>query len=123
MYRYASNYCNLVSIYPKLDKVFKNYSQIIFWMTNHNDKIEKELHKNYKTIAISLITIIGSLLIVFALWLGFGYIGPSFSEDVLIEQQETLRKQYNLPIEENQEIDPQLAQVPPSLREFTNKSE
>jgi len=56
-----------------------------------------------------------SLVIVYILWAAFGYIGPTFSNDVLTNQQETLREKYNLP---PAEIESGAAsEIPPSLRE------
>lgn len=55
-----------------------------------------------------------SLAIIFLLWVWFGYIGPKFSDGVLIEQQEALREQYGF--EPLPHITPEEAQIPPSLR-------
>src|SRR5688500_18904969 len=56
-----------------------------------------------------------SLIIVYILWASFGYIGPSFSNDVLTNQQEMLREKYNLPpVEEETGT---ASEIPPSLRE------
>jgi len=49
------------------------------------------------------------------LYIWFGYVGPSFSEDVLMKQQVELREQFNLPPEEVI-TDPEVLQTPPSLR-------
>jgi plastocyanin len=75
--------------------------------------------KNRKigTIGISVIVIGLSLLFIYILWASFGYIGPSFSSDVLNLQQSTLRAQYHLP-EEPVITDPTVLQTPPSLRQF-----
>ncbi|WP_144730710.1 plastocyanin/azurin family copper-binding protein [Candidatus Nitrosocosmicus arcticus] len=75
--------------------------------------------KNRKigTTGISLIVIGLSLLSIYILWASFGYIGPSFSSDVLNLQQSTLRAQYHLP-EEPVVTDPAVLQTPPSLRQF-----
>ncbi len=75
--------------------------------------------KNRKigTIGISVIVIGLSLLFIYILWASFGYIGPSFSSDVLNLQQSTLRAQYHLP-EEPIITDPTVLQTPPSLRQF-----
>ena len=75
--------------------------------------------KNRKigTIGISVIVIGLSLLLIYILWASFGYIGPSFSSDVLNLQQSTLRAQYHLP-EEPVITDPTVLQTPPSLRQF-----
>lgn len=55
-----------------------------------------------------------SLAIIFLLWMWFGYIGPKFSDEVLLEQQAMLREQYGF--EALPEITPEEAQIPPSLR-------
>src|SRR5688572_22911935 len=56
-----------------------------------------------------------SLIVVYILWATFGYIGPSFSNDVLTNQQEMLREKYNLPpVEEETGT---ASEIPPSLRE------
>jgi plastocyanin len=75
--------------------------------------------KNRKigTIGISVIVMGLSLLFIYILWASFGYIGPSFSSDVLNLQQSTLRAQYHLP-EEPIVTDPTVLQTPPSLRQF-----
>ena len=56
-----------------------------------------------------------SLIIVYILWATFGYIGPSFSNDVLTNQQEMLREKYNLPPLE--EETGEANEIPPSIRE------
>ncbi len=75
--------------------------------------------KNRKigTIGVSLIAIGLSLLFIYILWASFGYMGPSFSSDVLNLQQSTLRAQYHLP-EEPIITDPTVLLTPPSLRQF-----
>ncbi len=75
--------------------------------------------KNRKigTIGISVIVIGLSLLFIYILWASFGYIGPSFSSDVLNLQQSTLRALYHLP-EEPVITNPTVLQIPPSLRQF-----
>ena len=56
-----------------------------------------------------------SLVIVYILWSAFGYIGPSFSNDVLTNQQEMLREKYKLP--PLKEESGAATEIPPSLRE------
>jgi plastocyanin len=56
-----------------------------------------------------------SLVIVYILWATFGYIGPSFSNNVLTNQQEMLREKYKLPLVE--EETGAASEIPPSLRE------
>ena len=55
-----------------------------------------------------------SLAIIFLLWVWFGHIGPTFSDEVLLNQQAALREQYGF--EPLPEITPEEAQIPPSLR-------
>jgi hypothetical protein len=57
-----------------------------------------------------------SLAIVIVLWVWFGYIGPKFSEEVLLEQQATLRDEYGF--EPLPQLTPEEAQIPPSLRDL-----
>jgi hypothetical protein len=70
--------------------------------------------KEMKTVAWSILVMGISLAIIILLWAWFGHIGPRFSDEVLLEQQETLRDQYGLPpappVSEDE------AQIPPSLR-------
>jgi plastocyanin len=47
----------------------------------------------------------------------FGHIGPSFSANLLQEQQATLRKQYGFPAQQTSSAE---LEVPPSLRELEN---
>jgi plastocyanin len=56
-----------------------------------------------------------SLIIVYILWSAFGYIGPTFSRDVLTNQQEMLREKYKLPPLEAESG--AAGEIPPSLRE------
>jgi hypothetical protein len=74
------------------------------------------------TIGLSIIVMGISLAIIYALWASFGHIGPSFSSDVLNEQQSRLRSQYDLP-EEPIITDPAVLQTPPSLRDSIQKND
>jgi len=68
-----------------------------------------------KTVALSILVMGVSLAIVIVLWAWFGWIGPTFSDDVMRDQQETLREHYGF--EPLPEITEQEAQIPPSLRD------
>ena len=57
-----------------------------------SDKFQK-----IKDYGIPLGVMAMSLVVIYILWASFGYIGPSFSNQVLSNQQETLREKYNLP--------------------------
>ena len=84
-------------------------------MSSHPDEKSSTGYGNLIPVAWSILVMGISLAIVIVLYVWFGYIGPSFSEDVLIEQQTELREQYDLP---PQEVitDPEVLQTPPSLR-------
>jgi plastocyanin len=79
--------------------------------------------KKIKDYGLPLGIIALSLVIVYILWATFGYIGPSFSNDVLSNQQEMLRERYKLPSVEEEST--AASEVPPSLREAmeSNKTE
>ena len=57
-----------------------------------------------------------SLVVIYILWASFGYIGPSFSNEVLSNQQETLREKYNLSSSTGED-NSVTSEIPPSLRE------
>jgi hypothetical protein len=65
-------------------------------------------------VAWSILVMGISLAIIFLLWVWFGYIGPSFSDEVLLNQQATLREQYGF--EPLPETTLEEGQIPPSLR-------
>ena len=76
-----------------------------------SDKFQK-----IKDYGIPLGVMAVSLVVIYILWASFGYIGPSFSNQVLSNQQETLREKYNLPTLEGED-NSITSEVPPSLRE------
>jgi len=91
-------------------------------MCAHHDKEEKSKGYNDLTdVAWSILVMGLSLAAVIILWAWFGHIGPTFSEDVLAEQQKTLREKYGLPATEVVK-DPAILQVPPSMRHLQNKT-
>jgi len=70
---------------------------------------------NLTGVAWSILVMGLSLAAVIILWVWFGYIGPTFSEDVLANQQRILREHFGLPIQGTVD-DPEILQTPPSLR-------
>ena len=82
-----------------------------------NHEKEQGLRKNHNLVSVGwAILVMGlSLAAVIIIWMWFGYIGPTFSEDVLAEQQRMLRERYDLPAQRIVE-DPAELQTPPSLR-------
>jgi hypothetical protein len=91
-------------------------------MCAHHEK-EQGSHEYHHLTAVgwSILVMGLSLAAVIILWIWFGHIGPSFSEDVLAQQQRMLREQYGLPTEEIVE-DPTQLQTPPSLRNLKDNS-
>jgi len=73
------------------------------------------------TLGLCLIVMGLSLAAIYVLWASFGYIGPSFSENILSKQQATLRADYGLP-KQSTITDPAILQTPPSLRGLAEKN-
>ena len=87
-------------------------------MSNNDKGLSEKPSDKFKKIkdyGIPLGVMAISLVIIYILWASFGYIGPSFSNQVLSNQQETLREKYHLPPLENEGGSE--SEVPPSLRE------
>jgi hypothetical protein len=63
-----------------------------------------------------------SLVAIIIAYISFGHIGPSFSSDLLVKQQATLREHYNLP--SNPVItNDSLLLIPPSLRDIVKNNQ
>jgi plastocyanin len=77
--------------------------------------------KKIKDYGIPLGIMAMSLVMIYILWASFGYIGPSFSSQVLSHQQETLREKYNLPSLEDEDSS-DTSEVPPSLRKLVESN-
>jgi hypothetical protein len=70
-----------------------------------------------KTVAWSILVMGLSLAVIMVLYIWFGWEpGSNFSDDIMREQQADLRAQYGLPPAE--EITPEEAEIPPSLRDL-----
>ena len=72
-----------------------------------------------KMVAWSILIMGISLAAVVILWAWIGYIGPTYSREVLINQQKILREHYHLP-PRPVITDPTLLLTPPSLRNIEN---
>lgn len=84
-------------------------------MCANHEPMEGGYHsKEMKIVALSILVMGVSLAIVIVLWVSFGHIGPKFSDEVLREQQATLRDQYGLP--PTPPVSESDAETPPSLR-------
>ena len=87
-------------------------------MSGHPDEKSSVGYGNLVPVAWSILVMGISLAIVIVLYVWFGYLGPTFSDDVLTEQQAELRKKYDLPPEEII-TDPEVLLTPPSLRDVS----
>lgn len=74
-----------------------------------------------KTVAWSILIMGISLATVIILWAWIGYLGPTYSREVLITQQKILRQHYNLP-PRPVITDPTVLLTPPSLRNIKNNT-
>ena len=89
-------------------------------MCAHNEKgQEPHGYNNLNGVALSILVMGLSLAVVILLWIWFGHVGPSFSDQTLAQQQKTLRQKYALPYKPII-TDPTLLQTPPSLRNLSN---
>jgi plastocyanin len=91
-------------------------------MCAHHEKEGQSGYQNLTGVAWSILVMGLSLAAVIILWVWFGYIGPTFSEDVLANQQRTLRETFGLPVTETID-DPAVLQTPPSLRNANQSQE
>jgi plastocyanin len=91
-------------------------------MCAHHEKEGQSGYQNLTGVAWSILVMGLSLAAVIILWVWFGYIGPTFSEDVLANQQRTLRETFGLPFTETID-DPAVLQTPPSLRNANQSQE
>jgi plastocyanin len=91
-------------------------------MCAHHEKEGQSGYQNLTGVAWSILVMGLSLAAVIILWVWFGYIGPTFSEDVLANQQRTLREIFGLPVTETID-DPAVLQTPPSLRNANQSQE
>jgi hypothetical protein len=90
-------------------------------MSSHPDEKSSAGYGNLIPVAWSILVMGISLAIVIVLYVWFGYLGPSFSEDVLVQQQANLRERFDLP---PQEVitDPEVLLTPPSLRDVNGEN-
>jgi plastocyanin len=87
-------------------------------MCAHHEKEDHGGYGNLTGVAWSILVMGLSLAAVIILWVWFGYIGPTFSEDVLANQQAVLREHFGLPALETSD-NPESLQTPPSLRNIS----
>lgn len=69
-------------------------------MCAHHEKEAQGGYGNLTGVAWSILVMGLSLAAVIILWVWFGYIGPTFSEDVLANQQRILRENFGLQFKE-----------------------
>jgi hypothetical protein len=75
-----------------------------------------------RAVAWSILIMGLSLVAIIMAYISFGYIGHSFSSDLLVKQQATLREQYNLP-SKPVITNYSLLLIPPSLRDIDKNSQ
>jgi hypothetical protein len=91
-------------------------------MSQGDDKPKKiPIYKKIGPLGFYVIVMGVSLAVIYLLWASFGYIGPSFSSDILNKQQSQLRADYGLPAKPII-TDPKILQTPPSLRDISSAS-
>ncbi|HEU4443292.1 MAG TPA: hypothetical protein VFR94_01325, partial [Nitrososphaeraceae archaeon] len=89
---------------------------------HHEKEGQGQGYNNLTGVAWSILVMGLSLAAVIILWVWFGYIGPTFSEDILANQQRTLRENFGLPTQDTVD-DPSVLQTPPSLRNINESQE
>jgi len=82
--------------------------------SEHEGDEVKGYGPNMRTVAWAILIMGISLALVIVLWAWFGWIGPSFSSNRLLDQQAELRHQYGLPYQPP--VPKSLLEVPPSER-------
>ncbi len=86
-------------------------------MSSGKHDVADGYEQRMKGVALMILVMGLSLAVIFLLYLWFGHVGPTFSTGVMENQQDQLRKMYNLP--PRQIIPKEQLEVPPSLRNFT----
>jgi hypothetical protein len=74
-----------------------------------------------KTVALAILVMGISIALVIVMWAWFGRIGPSFSSERLLQQQEELRDLYELPPQPP--VPQDQLETPPSLRNVSQSNE
>ena len=86
-------------------------------MSQGDENLKINKYNKIGSLGLYIIIMGVSLAVIYILWASFGYIGPSFSSDMVNHQQATLRADYGLP-KHPIITDPKVLQTPPSLRPF-----
>jgi len=84
-------------------------------VTNHEEEQTSQGHRRLTPVGLGIIIMGISIALVVILWLSIGHIGSSYSSNIMIKQQETLRPRYGL-LPKRVITDPKILQMPPSLR-------
>lgn len=90
-------------------------------MSAHREK-GTSYSANMRAVAWSILIMGLSLVAIIIAYISFGHIGPSFSSDLLVKQQATLREHYNLPSKPVITND-SLLLIPPSLRDIVKNNQ
>jgi hypothetical protein len=76
---------------------------------------------NMRGVALSILVMGIAIVVIIIAYISFGHIGPKFSADLLVKQQASLRRQYNLPPKPVITNDTELL-IPPSLRNIAQNA-
>ena len=90
-------------------------------MTADDNSLTSYKRRRLTSVGWGIIIIGISLALVVAFWVWIGHIGPSYSANLLIKQQQDLRTQYGLPFK-HVVTDPKILLTPPSLRNASLKN-
>jgi hypothetical protein len=83
-------------------------------MSKHQDEMSS-YSQHMRGVALSLLVMGLSLTGIIIAYVSFGHLGPKYSEQVLVSQQASLRKEFGLP-PRSVVTNESLLLVPPSLR-------
>jgi hypothetical protein len=84
-------------------------------MTTDDNGTQSYKRRHLTAVGWGIIVIGISLALVIAFYVWVGHIGPSYSANLLIKQQQDLRTQFGLPFK-HVVSDPKILLTPPSLR-------
>jgi hypothetical protein len=101
-------------------RCFNNIIPIIDYSPMTIDGMQRSSGHHSVTGPVILIAL--SLVAIAISYLAVGHIGPTYSSNVMTQQQARLRHQYGLPSEPII-TNPKILQTPPSLRDISNNTQ
>jgi hypothetical protein len=110
-------YVGCISIEMKILLKQSVFRFMLYPMCAHHDKIQTQ--RGPKSYHCCVSHIGEGTCCSFFLWAWIGHVGPSFSDQTLAKQQQTLREQYHLPYKPII-TDPKILQTPPERNLLSN---